>query len=101
MTADHSKIRFNPVVALDLEDLYAVITKNGADDPEAIRARKVINRLRSSKGTLYRTKRGRIAVQVPPSLYSKMRSSLPIVTSEGYDGTLSIVLAPAQVKEAA
>jgi hypothetical protein len=74
-------LRTNKVIAIDVEDL--------AKDE---RGEKVMNTLLlSSKGMLYRTKRGRLAVQVRPDVFERVKASLHLDVAEGYDGTKTIV----------
>lgn len=97
MTPD---IRFTALDVQDLEDITRVLQEN-QDDATGIRARKAINTLLSAKGKLYRTKRGRLAIQLPPALFTRAKAQLRIETVEGYDGTLLVSLLPALQKVAA
>ena len=65
------------VIALDIEDVY-----------KGKRGTKMLNLLLSSKGKLYRTARGRMAVQLRPDVYAKVIGQLKVKTSEGFDGTI-------------
>lgn len=69
------------VVALDVEDVY-----------KGKRGEKMLNLLLSSKGKLYRTARGRMAVQLRPEIFEKVKPQLKATISEGLDGT--ILLSP-------
>lgn len=62
-------------MAVDIEDAYATP-----------RGQKLLNALLASKGALYRTARGRLAVQIKPDNFEKVKSQLKLVTSEGMDG---------------
>ena len=48
---------------------------------------KVINGLMSSPGLLYRTKRGRLAIQVRPAALERLKKQLKFELTEGLDGT--------------
>jgi hypothetical protein len=55
------------------------------------RGEKIKNALLSSEGMLYRTKRGRLAIQVRPDIFEKLKTQLHIDISDGLDGTKNIV----------
>jgi hypothetical protein len=64
------------MLALDVTDLK-----------EQLRGDKVINGLMSSKGRLYRTARGRLAIQIEPAVFARIKAQLKITLTEGQDGT--------------
>jgi hypothetical protein len=68
------------VIALDVQDIFT--TKRGV---------KVCNALLSSKGVLYQTKRGRMAIQVRPEIFEKLKAQLKIDVEDGFDGTKNII----------
>jgi hypothetical protein len=70
------------VLALDIESIQHVA-----------RGQKVINALLSSKGKLYRTKRGHLAVQIPPATVARLTAQLKFTLVEGHDGTQIVELA--------
>jgi hypothetical protein len=67
------------VIAIDVNDII--------DTPRGARVR---NALLSSKGVLYRTKRGRLAIQIRPEIFAKLQPQLNIELEEGLDGTRDI-----------
>jgi hypothetical protein len=71
------------VVAVDIEEAYK--GKRGA---------KLINLLLASKGKLYRTARGRMAVQLRPDIFEKLKPQIKATFEEGYDGTVALKFEP-------
>lgn len=70
-------------MALDVEDIQ-----------HSVKGKKVINGLMSSKGgKLYRTARGRLAVQIAPDAFERMKAQLKIELAEGFDGTHFVLIA--------
>lgn len=79
MTDNNSKVIFT---SLDVEDVQT--------HP---RGQRVINGLISCKGNrLYRTARGRLAVQTQPDNLPKLMAQLKFTTSEGLDGTRLVTI---------
>jgi hypothetical protein len=73
------------VVAIDVHDVLG----NAKGDVK--RGEKVINALLSSKGMLYKTARGRYAIQIRPEVFEKLKAQLRIDVEEGFDGTKNIL----------
>jgi hypothetical protein len=70
------------LMALDVEDIQS-----------SPRGQKVINGLMSSKGgKLYRTRRGRLAIQLAPEAFERMKNQLKVTLAEGLDGTKLVVI---------
>jgi hypothetical protein len=74
-----SKDTESRVVAIDVEDV--VKTPRGV---------KVYNALLASKGKLYRTARGRLAIQLRPEIFEKLKAQLKIDVEDGFDGTKNV-----------
>ena len=69
------------VLALDVTDIQF--------EP---RGPKVINGLLASKGKLYQTARGRVAVQIAHDVFARIKAQLKITLVEGLDGTQLVCL---------
>jgi hypothetical protein len=70
------------LMALDVHDIQS-----------SLRGQKVINGLMSSKGgKLYRTARGRMAIQIAPEAFERMKAQLKVTLVEGWDGTRLVTL---------
>lgn len=79
--------QINEVVALDIEDVMA-----------SKRGEKILNILMFAKGMLYRTKRGRLAVQIHPGKFERLKPQLQCTYVEGLDGTILLTPATAESK---
>lgn len=51
---------------------------------------KVYNALLASKGKLYKTARGRLAIQLRPEIFDKLKVQLKIEVEDGLDGTKNV-----------
>lgn len=56
------------------------------------RGQKVVNGLLSAKGMLYRTARGRDAIQIAPDAVERIKANLKIELEEGLDGTHLVLI---------
>lgn len=84
------KVDETPMVFLDIEDIY-----------QLPRGRKVVNAFMASSSTLFKTKRGRMALSVKADTFEKLRAQLNIVLSEGADGLKLVSLKEAAEQVAA
>jgi hypothetical protein len=67
------------IVAIDVEEIVSLP-----------RGAKVYNALLASKGKLYRTARGRLAIQIRPEIFEKLKAQLKIDVEDGLDGTKNV-----------
>lgn len=79
------KITNNNLIAIDIEGLAD--SKHG---------QRLVNGLMSSKGVLYRTKRGRAAIQVRPDAVERLAGQLKFDLVDGFDGTRNVTFREAE-----